>query len=131
MTPSSGEFLDPGAPVDGAAENLRLTVADRSDGLGEVVVSGEIDFATHRTLLDALTEELNRGHHRIVLDLREVTFCDSTGLGVLVRVRQQAVAGGGWLRLVDPTSAVRRALAITNIDQLVPAYPTVADAVAG
>jgi anti-anti-sigma factor len=116
-------------PLNGGAEPpLDLRVRERGDGLVEVAVGGEIDFATHHSLLGVLTEELEHGHRRIVLDMSDVTFCDSTGLGVLVQVRQRASEGGGWLRVVAPTDAVRRALEITNLDRLIPAYPTVADA---
>jgi anti-anti-sigma factor len=128
-TGRSDPFLEESAPSNGGVEQpLSVAVRGRDSGFSELTVAGEIDFATHRILLSALVDELERGHQRIVLDLREVTFCDSTGLGVLVRVHQQAAADGGWLRLVGPTAGVRRALEITNLDRLIPIHATVADA---
>jgi anti-anti-sigma factor len=112
----------------GGERPLDLEVRDHGDGRAEVAVSGEIDFATHRSLLGALAEEIERGRPRIVLDMSRVSFCDSTGLGVLVQVRQRVVEVDGWLRLAGPTEPVRRALEITNLDRLIPAYPTVAEA---
>jgi len=119
------------APFDlGDASPLDLRVRAHGDDGAEVVVAGEVDFATHGSLLDTLAEELEGGRRRLVLDLRGVPFCDSTGLGVLVQVRQRAVATGGWLRVVAPTEAVRRALEITSLDRLIPAYPTAEEAFA-
>jgi anti-sigma B factor antagonist len=109
-------------------EQLDLRVGGHGDGRAEVTVAGEIDFATHETLLNTLMEEIEHGHRRIVLDMSGVTFCDSTGLGVLIRVQQRAVAAGGWLRVAGASETVRRALEITNLDRLIPAYRTVAEA---
>ena len=120
-----------GTPIPrdpGGERPLDLDVRQHGDGRAEVAVGGEIDFATHRSLLGALAEQIEQGRSRIVLDLSRVTFCDSTGLGVLVQVRQRVVEVGGWLRLAGPTEPVRRALEITNLDRLIPAYPTVAEA---
>lgn len=131
MTSRSDPYLEQSALNGGGTEEqLRLTLRTRPDGLGEVSASGEIDFATHRLLLRALMDQLDQGRHRLLLDMRDVTFCDSTGLGVLIRVQQRAAAAGGWLRLVAPVPAVRRALEITNLDRLIPAYATTAEAVA-
>jgi STAS domain-containing protein len=51
-------------------------------------------------------------------------FCDSAGLGVLVRAHKRALADGGELRLVIPASAmVRRVFALTGIDRVIPNFP--------
>jgi anti-anti-sigma factor len=112
----------------GGERPLDLDVRAHGDGRAAVAVGGEIDFATHRSLLSALTDLIEQGRPRIVLDLSRVSFCDSTGLGVMVQIRQRVVGVGGWLRLAGPTEPVRRALEITNLDRLIPAYPTVAEA---
>ena len=127
--PHGGRGTPP--PRDPGGERpLDLAVREHPDGRTEVAVAGEIDFATHRSLLGTLTEQIEQGRPRIVLDLSQVSFCDSTGLGVMVQVRQRVVEVNGWLRLAGPTEPVRRALEITNLDRLIPAYPTVAEALA-
>jgi anti-anti-sigma factor len=142
MTSGQNAFANRnGAVPDGAApwqptplgeveQPVELAVREHGDGRTEVAVAGEIDFATHQALLGTLTDEIEHGHRRIVLDMSGVTFCDSTGLGVLVQIHQRAAEGGGWLRIAAPTDAVRRALEITNLDRLIPAYATVAEATA-
>jgi anti-anti-sigma factor len=128
-TASHGGDRSTPLPRDPGGERpLDVAVDTHGDGRAAVAVAGEIDFATHRSLLGALTELIEQGRPRIVLDLSQVSFCDSTGLGVMVQVRQRVVEVGGWLRLAGPTEPVRRALEITNLDRLIPAYPTVAEA---
>jgi anti-anti-sigma factor len=125
MTPGHDAKFDSVPDADDAA--LDIAVRD-DDPYTEVAVGGEIDFGSHRALLDTLMGKIDHGRPRIVLEMGRVSFCDSTGLGVLVRVRQHAVSKGGWLRLAGVTPAVRRALEITNLDRLIPSYPTVRDA---
>jgi anti-sigma B factor antagonist len=108
--------------------HLDVSVGQHPDGYVEVVAAGEIDFATHRALLGRLAAEIERGHSRILLDLSSVTFCDSTGIGMLVRIFRQAAQRGGWLRLAGPVPAVRRVLEITNLDRMIPVFDSVTDA---
>lgn len=67
-----------------------------------VTGTGEIDLATAPQLRQTLTGLIDRGRHRLVLDLFDVTFCDSTGLGVMVDAykRIQTRYYGGHLRIV-------------------------------
>ena len=50
-----------------------------------VAVRGEIDLFTAPELKSALSEAIESGHTRIVVDLTDTTFLDSTALGVLIR----------------------------------------------
>ena len=55
---------------------------------------------TLRQTLDALVTS----PQRLVLDLRHVTFMDSTGINILIAAHQSATDAGGWLRLAGPTA---------------------------
>jgi len=95
-----------------------------------VAAAGEVDYNTYLPLQEELYRQVDAGGNRIVLDLGGVTMCDSTGLSVLVRVHRRVKAQGGWLRLADVQPVVHRALALTNLDRLLPLFATVQDAVA-
>lgn len=93
-----------------------LVIGRRVDGRRIVVsAAGELDLATVDALeaaaLDALasTEE-------VALDLRELTFIDSTGLQLLVRLDAIALAGGRALTLA-PSETVARLLALTGLER--------------
>jgi anti-sigma B factor antagonist len=113
---------------DDRAPGLDITVRPHPRGYAEVVAAGDIDFTTHPVLSDALAATIAHGRPRILLDLSRVAFCDSTGLGVLVRASREATAREGWLRLAAPAPGVRRTLEITNLVRLIPTYETVAEA---
>ena len=76
----------------------RVTASARRSGATAVVtVTGELDRDTQEPLREALSEALERRPERIVVDCGGLTFCDSTGLNLLLTARLDALeAGTGW-----------------------------------
>ena len=63
---------------------MELSVTtSRQDDVSVVTVAGEVDVYTAAQLRAVLDEEIGAGNARLVVDLDEVSFLDSTGLGVL------------------------------------------------
>lgn len=81
-------------------------------------VTGEIDAWTCETLATAFAEVPSGLGSRIELDLEGVSFIDSTGLGVLLRLAEQVAAAGGTVVIRNPARAVRRLLAITELESM-------------
>jgi anti-sigma B factor antagonist len=93
------------------------------NGVPVVAAPGDIDISNADWLDAVLREAAARGHGSFVVDLTGTTFCTSSGVGALVRAHKRAVADGGELRLVIPASAsVRSVFAVTGIDQLIPNF---------
>jgi anti-anti-sigma factor len=82
-----------------------------------VTVSGELDLETAPELGDHALAALNDVSVHLVLDLRGVTFMDSTGLKVLLAAAHRADLAGGSLVLVAPNRAVSRILTLTGLDK--------------
>lgn len=89
------------------------------------LVSGEGAERLHETVLELLKATAPQ----IVIDLAEVTFIDSSGLGTLVRLKTGAKSAGGSLRLCQVSPHVERALAISRVCTLVEAYATEEEAI--
>ena len=90
---------------------------------------GELDVATAETLrstLDAAIAQTLGGS--LVLDLRGLTFMDSTGLHLLVTLDQRAQRDGFELTLVAPAAPIDRAIRLCGLDQTLP-FAASADAV--
>ena len=87
-----------------------------STGPYAIRLSGEVDM----TRIDELNEiaEAFRADGAAVakVDLREITFMDSTGLGLLSRLRNTALARGGHVVLVEPTPSTLKLLTIVGFD---------------
>ena len=87
----------------------------RSDGYAIVTISGEIDIARAPALRERLIGLLRPGASRLVVDLSGVTFCDASGLAVLVGVARRVGLLGGVLRLAAPTPLVSTVLRLTGL----------------
>lgn len=89
-----------------------------------MTVTGEIDLATVPELRTAMSELVRAGHYRLLLDLSGVTFCDSTGLGVMIGVRREIRSADpeGYLRIVCG-GPVLRALQVTGLTQILDVRP--------
>ncbi|MGW2637477.1 STAS domain-containing protein [Streptomyces sp. NPDC001348] len=98
-------------------------------------VSGELDLMTSPVLRQHVHDAVAEGHHSLVLDLSEVFFCDSSGVGVLIAARRLIRSCQGRLRLILPAqgavdgSHVNRVLGALGVRRLFDVYPDVAAAV--
>jgi len=94
-----------------------------------VCVEGELDLATAPRLKTALREMLRAGFGRIVVDLAEVTFMDSTSLGVLIGVNRSLKAGAR-LAIVCTNPNVLRIFEFSGLDGTLAIFPTFDQALA-
>ncbi|MFT7834592.1 STAS domain-containing protein [Saccharothrix sp. BKS2] len=100
----------------GDALPLSVDVRERPEDT-VVVVSGELDFGTTPRLL-AVAEPLAAAGGPLVLDLADLTFCDSSALSALVRLHKVTRAAGGALVLASLRPQVRSAITMTSLDRL-------------
>lgn len=83
------------------------------DGGRVVALTGELDALTCQGLAEHL---IGSPGSLVVVDLSQLTFIDSSGLGALHVARQRAIKGGGNLVVSRPSPMVRRVLEITGLD---------------
>ncbi|QWZ09406.1 STAS domain-containing protein [Nocardioides panacis] len=102
---------------------LSLSV-DRPCGWSVLAASGEMDTAC----AGVLRSLLSAAGPNVVVDLREVTFMDASGLGVLATSGHIARRLGGAVRLVGPSHQVRRVLSLTLLDRVLPIYDDLQEA---
>jgi len=104
----------------GVGVDPELFSAEVTQGDGEVVVAvrGEIDIATAPVLWETLADVLP-DTTRLVVDLSETEFIDSTGLGVLVRALKRLRHHGGDLVLRSPRRNARKVLSVTCLDRVI------------
>ena len=108
---------------------LTVTTAAPAPGVTVLSAAGEIDHDSHHVLGDAAEAALRDSGGLLVIDLTEVTFCDSGGLSLFVGLHKRATATGGRLRLACPQPPVLAVLHATNLDRLLSVHPTVDEAV--
>ena len=114
--------------IDG--DGLRKHPVLGVDAVGDarvVRLGGELDLYNAAEVRSALADASAQFPERIVVDLSEVEFIDSTALGVLIETRARLVNRDGLL-LAAPGLETRRALQISGLDQLFTVHDSVPEA---
>ncbi|WP_435971611.1 STAS domain-containing protein [Streptomyces sp. Qhu_M48] len=94
----------------------RLAATVRWSGTTAVVtVAGELDRDNQEPLREALSASLARHAERVVVDCGRLTFCDSTGLNLLLNARLDALEAGSRVELAAVRPPVDRLLDITGV----------------
>jgi anti-anti-sigma factor len=83
-----------------------------------ITLTGRLDAAIAPELREELKSFIERGHTRLAIDLRGVTFVDSSGLSVLVMTLKWTSARGGRAALLHVSPTVRSLLELTRLQRL-------------
>jgi anti-anti-sigma factor len=110
---------------------MDLTTDVRAAGVAVVRLVGRLDLLTADDVKRQLTQAVADGHRRLVADLTELAFIDSSGLAALIGGLKAARLAGVDLRLAGAGVQVQMILKITSLDQVLRPYPTVEEALAG
>jgi anti-sigma B factor antagonist len=110
--------------------NVALSVGDL-DGYPVVALCGELDLFDTSDVASRLIATVAACGPSVIVDLAGLTFIESRGLGVLVRVLRWTRESGGDLSLAAPKQQVRRVLEITGLIDVFTVYPSVKQAVSG
>lgn len=111
-------------------DGLRKDPVIRIEAVGSarvVRLGGELDLYNAEQVRSALAEVLAEAPERVVVDLSEVEFIDSTALGVLIEARTKLENRRGFL-LASPALETRRALEISGLDRHFSVHDTVPEA---
>lgn len=86
------------------------------NGWRVISISGELDVVSSPEVRNSIVQWVTNGTTDVVLDLEQVDFIDSFGLGVLVGALKRVKAAGGDLRLVVTEERVLGLLELTGLD---------------
>ncbi|MBS42026.1 MAG: anti-anti-sigma factor [Nocardioides sp.] len=104
---------------------IEIDVEKRTGGIGVVRPHGRLNMVAARQLREVLGEVVAGGVTRVVVDLGETSFLDSSGLGAIIAGLKTARQAGGDLRIARPTPAVVTVLELTNMDRVLRPRDTV------
>jgi len=112
-----------------AGRDTPVTGVERSEAGVVVSLAGELDLYNADAVRAALLECCNEEPERLVVDLAQVRFIDSTALGVLIEARSRMASRRGFM-LAAPGLETRRALEVSGLDRHFSVHETPADALA-
>jgi anti-sigma B factor antagonist len=94
-----------------------------------IYASGEIDVYTAPALREKLIELTDKGNYKLLIDMEQVDFLDSIGLGVLVGGLKRVRAHNGSLNLVCTQERILKIFRITGLTKVFGIYASVDEAI--
>ncbi len=114
----------------GAERDAGIRSFPLSDDLHLLAPSGELDLYVAPDLRRKVFDLVAGGVDRVVIDLLDVTFVDSTALGVLVELAKRVRMRGGSMTVICRDRNILRVLEITGLSRLFRISESIPDAIA-
>jgi len=101
---------------------MEFKVWELDSGVTVIQPSGKLNMVSAPALRELINSTVAEGNARIALDLAQVDFIDSSGLGALISGLKTTRQAGGDLRIASPTEQVQLVLQLTNMERVLSAY---------
>ncbi len=92
-------------------------------------LNGEIDANYAPYLRDKLVELIQGNNGRLLVNLHNVDYIDSAGLGVLIVAHRKALAAGGFMGLSNPQRTVQKVFELTRTNKVFDIFATVEEGI--
>ncbi|GIV91064.1 MAG: anti-sigma factor antagonist [Chloroflexus sp.] len=107
---------------------MEITVNPMNERAVVVQLRGRLDLLVATEVKQRLSQIVSDGFRLIVVDMGEVSFVDSSGLGALIGGLKAARLAGGDLRLVNLNAQAQAILELTTLNRVLRPYPNVDEA---
>ena len=105
---------------------------DFEPGIVVLEMNGRIAMGSDSQKIEwGLAELLKENHKKAILDLTDVTYLDSSGIGILMMCHAKMKKAGGALHIAGARGMVEETLEITSLNKIVRCYATAAEAAQG
>lgn len=111
------------------SRELRLEV-ERRGSTAIVKLAGAAHMDVFNTLRDQLLSLIDESTPQLVLDLSDLDFINSAGLGALIAAHRRCQHHKGAVKLVAPQPAIEEILTVTKLTRILPVHPSVDAALA-
>lgn len=107
---------------------MYTNVLDQEQKLGAIVLSGDLDGDSIPLLSEQVDELMGQGIQHIILDLSEIHFMSSLGLGTIVECSKALKERSGSLKLICQRPRLLNEFKHTHLDDIIPIYANLDDA---
>jgi anti-sigma B factor antagonist len=103
---------------------MQFSAEAMSDNIAVIRGDGRLNMVAAPVLREVILEQITGGRAHVVVDLSQIDFMDSSGLGALIGCLKLARQAGGDLRIAAPTPQVSMVLKLSNLDRVLKAHAT-------
>lgn len=108
---------------------MEMTIETQPANIAIVHMQGKLDLLSTANVKQRLSQVVSEGSSKLVIDMSNVTFIDSSGLAALVSALKTTRLASGDLRLACLSEEARNIFEITRLDRVIQSYETVEDAI--
>jgi anti-anti-sigma factor len=108
--------------------SVEIRIENQASGAAVVHIAGRLDLLAAGEAKQQLVDAVGVGHKKLVVDLSDVSFVDSSGLGALISGLKAARLAGGDLRIARAGEQARVILGLTTLDRVMRPYETLEEA---
>ncbi|URN85324.1 STAS domain-containing protein [Acetobacterium wieringae] len=84
-----------------------------------VSIKGEIDIYSIEKFREIIEEKIRTQAPEIILDCSELSYMDSTGMGVLIELRNKTKEMGQKIIMINPRPNIKKLLSLTGVDKII------------
>jgi len=84
-----------------------------------VSIKGEIDIYSIEKFREAIEEKIKTKEPEIILDCSELSYMDSTGMSVLIELRNKTKEKGQKIIMMNPRPNIKKLMALTGVDKII------------
>lgn len=110
---------------------IEVSISVKRADLAIVQLAGRLDLLSAAIVKHTLADAVAQGHRCLIVDLHEVPFMDSSGLGALIAGLKATRQVGGDLRIARAREQTAMVLELTKLNQVLGSYATVEEALDG
>ncbi len=100
------------------------------DGIILLDIDGEIDLYNAPEIKDTIKKEMDAGHKKIIINLENVSYIDSSGIGALISSLSNLKKIGGGLKIIHVYESVRKVFELTKLTSFFEIYDSEDEAIA-
>lgn len=109
---------------------MQISLEAPAEGVVVLHLQGRLDLGAAAAVKAEILDAVERGRARVVVDLKGVSFVDSSGLGALIGGLRATRTAGGDLRIANPGAQARMLLELTTLDRVLAPHDTIEAALA-
>ena len=99
------------------------------NGMKVLCLSGYIDAYSLPLFKEVMTQMLDEVENDLIIDMRDVTYMDSSGFGVLITAIKRLIPKAGTINLTGCSSAISRLMHVTHLDTIISLHRNIDDAI--
>ena len=112
-------------------EHVQIELVEQRRGVMVIAPRGRLDMASAPEFRESVKRLVEAGSNHLVVDLHEISFVDSSGLGAIVGGLKAARHAGGDLHIARANQQVLLVLDLTSLNRVLEPYATIEEAAAG